>query len=1333
MGRVAWVFHSVVFISLLHTTWAFEKHINCGAGDYTGIDGTVYVADSPYTVEAGAGYTNGDASTSSEAIAGTDDDALYQTERWGVNEYKLDLPNGVYRVTFRFAETHLGAAGARVFNVWLEGCQVLTNLDIYARVGWAHALDYTFIAEVRDEQLNIQSRSTVDNPSFSAISVKSLVAPQPQECALKGFDVTLTGAWKVACRAGDAEDAFTAQDVTNACALLGLTMGVTDTTVAVGARIVLANPLKDPYASRLCAQHGVMPDAGFGSEGYRLEVFADNLVVIAATNSTGLFYGAQTLKQLLSVSNGVVSVPGVSVRDWPDQPWRGVSLFGWPLGATHGVDEAKRAIDRFATLKLNMATFPFDSLWWLDNDDYSLGRSNRSLHQELFAYCRERHVEPVPEMNGFSTAGNVLYKDPHCAEGAPVKDEPFRFTDDMAVAEISSTVTVQNSGFELDDNSDQVPDGWLFYIDQDNPSNYWTWDGTAAHGGTHSVRVRRTTQGHSNPLVQSLAVQPSTIYRLEFYGMRSSGTGGDYGAAVRLVEYDSDSRYIVEHFMPVAAVDTWGRGEMSILTQPNCAILHITASMYNNVGTLWVDDVSLERMNGKLVNVLRTSNTNIKVVNRAKTTNFVEGVDYEVVDGYMAYPYESSHTPTQIRRLTGGGITNGQQVLVSYDTVLDFTQFSWKAPACLSEPRTWQVVFEGLDDVISSLSPKYFSVVLDELYGMNRDSRCAGRGMSNSVLLAEAINRLRNHIHEVSPSTRVLIWDDMISPYHNGAHDYFQVVHSGPWGETGPALNMISNDIIPLIWWYDPTDNEHGKMQNSPGLMKSLGFDYIVSPWYNFKNIKDWANILRSSEGGLGMLDTTWEPSIRYQGVEPTADYAWCFKPSPIATASSCYSEDCQAGRAIDGDFSTRWSSQFSDPQWLCLDFIKPRVFNTVKLHWETAYGLQYYLQVSDNGTNWVTVHSETNSDGGLDIVDVGVRTSRYVRMLGIQRAISAGYSLWEFEVGDFALRGYWPADEGFGPNLVDLSGNGQAGMVYEAERVGGRAGGALVFDGTTNSYAEIPDAPALSPRHEISIDLCFRFDSIPAWWNRLVSKGVWAADNRQTSYLIVTGQYEPTVAFQLYLEGGDIHTVWSPVLLTNRWYHLVGTYAPGRLRLYIDGQQVAEDTTATGLIQRVSHTLCMGANSEHGENFQGAVDEVRIFGRELGAAEILASDSDCDGIPDSAEGGSTPYVVGVNDQAADADHDGASNCHEYLAGSGSTDSNSVFAGEFDVGPTGDVTIRWPSATDRRYAIERATDISVCDYLPLAAGLSATPPENTFTDRVSGVGPYYYRVKAAKP
>ena len=116
----------------------------------------------------------------------------------------------------------------------------------------------------------------------------------------------------------------------------------------------------------------------------------------------------------------------------------------------------------------------------------------------------------------------------------------------------------------------------------------------------------------------------------------------------------------------------------------------------------------------------------------------------------------------------------------------------------------------------------------------------------------------------------------------------------------------------------------------------------------------------------------------------------------PVATASS-EGTGMEASKASDGDPATRWSSDASDDQWITLDFLRPRTFDRVKLTWETAYGDQYQIQVSNDGVQWTTVYTETNGNGGVDIIDVGQQNARYVRMNGVHRATIWGYSLWEF------------------------------------------------------------------------------------------------------------------------------------------------------------------------------------------------------------------------------------------------------------------------------------------------------------------------------------------------
>ncbi|GAA1292392.1 hypothetical protein Psi02_49730 [Planotetraspora silvatica] len=115
-------------------------------------------------------------------------------------------------------------------------------------------------------------------------------------------------------------------------------------------------------------------------------------------------------------------------------------------------------------------------------------------------------------------------------------------------------------------------------------------------------------------------------------------------------------------------------------------------------------------------------------------------------------------------------------------------------------------------------------------------------------------------------------------------------------------------------------------------------------------------------------------------------------------TASSIENGSLVAPNATDGNTGTRWSSGFSDPQWIQVDLGSTRTINRVVLNWEAAYGRAFQVQTSNNGTSWTTVYSTTTGTGGVQNLAVS-GSGRYVRVNGTQRATPYGYSLWEFQV----------------------------------------------------------------------------------------------------------------------------------------------------------------------------------------------------------------------------------------------------------------------------------------------------------------------------------------------
>ncbi|MDP9750154.1 discoidin domain-containing protein [Thermoanaerobacter pentosaceus] len=102
---------------------------------------------------------------------------------------------------------------------------------------------------------------------------------------------------------------------------------------------------------------------------------------------------------------------------------------------------------------------------------------------------------------------------------------------------------------------------------------------------------------------------------------------------------------------------------------------------------------------------------------------------------------------------------------------------------------------------------------------------------------------------------------------------------------------------------------------------------------------------------------------------------------------------------AVDGDINTRWGSDWSDPQWICVDLGNVKSVSKVILRWEAAYGKSYKIQVSTDGVEWMDVYSTSAGDGGVDEIVFESVAARYVRMYGTERGTGWGYSLWEFEV----------------------------------------------------------------------------------------------------------------------------------------------------------------------------------------------------------------------------------------------------------------------------------------------------------------------------------------------
>ena len=185
-------------------------------------------------------------------------------------------------------------------------------------------------------------------------------------------------------------------------------------------------------------------------------------------------------------------------------------------------------------------------------------------------------------------------------------------------------------------------------------------------------------------------------------------------------------------------------------------------------------------------------------------------------------------------------------------------------------------------------------------------------------------------------------------------------------------------------------------------------------------------------------------------GLTGRADAQTLLSQGRPTVASSAETAAFSAANAVDGSTATRWSSLFSDPQWIYVDLGSVATVTRVVLNWEAAFGRAYQVQVSNDASAWTTLYTTTTGTGGIN--DLAVSGSgRYVRMNGTQRGTAWGYSLWEFQVYGTAGGGQAP----YGGTARAIPGTIQAehydtggeGVAYH-DTTSGNSGGQLRTDG---------------------------------------------------------------------------------------------------------------------------------------------------------------------------------------------------------------------------------------------------------------------------------------------
>ncbi|HEY3624981.1 MAG TPA: glycoside hydrolase family 20 zincin-like fold domain-containing protein, partial [Terracidiphilus sp.] len=172
------------------------------------------------------------------------------------------------------------------------------------------------------------------------------IVPAVRECTAVKVAETSSFAVRVSAR-GDGEDQFAAEDLKSY-----LNGGGESPHTDGDGPAVLLERAATPEASKQLRESHLAFDPAMHDEGYVLLPAGKNLAVIAET-SAGLFYGAQTVKQLIRGSGSARMLLVPTIRDWPAMPHRGLSD-DWSRGPLPNMEFVKREIRTLAAYKYNI-------------------------------------------------------------------------------------------------------------------------------------------------------------------------------------------------------------------------------------------------------------------------------------------------------------------------------------------------------------------------------------------------------------------------------------------------------------------------------------------------------------------------------------------------------------------------------------------------------------------------------------------------------------------------------------------------------------------------------------------------------------------------------------------------------------------------------------------------------------------------------------------------------------------------------------------------------------------------------------------------------------------
>ncbi|MDD2636559.1 MAG: glycoside hydrolase family 20 zincin-like fold domain-containing protein, partial [Bacteroidales bacterium] len=172
-------------------------------------------------------------------------------------------------------------------------------------------------------------------------------------------------------------------------------------------------------------------------EGYILNITSKSIQVIAQTDA-GIFYGLQTLKQIISANRKGNTIPTLSIYDYPD-----VAIRGWQDDISRGpiptMETLKAQIRKMASYKLNYFTLYIEHVYKLDKhpEIAPVDGITKAQIGELSKFAQKYHVNLIASYQSFGHMEETLAhpKYSYLAENdhiiSPAMEESYLFLKDV--------------------------------------------------------------------------------------------------------------------------------------------------------------------------------------------------------------------------------------------------------------------------------------------------------------------------------------------------------------------------------------------------------------------------------------------------------------------------------------------------------------------------------------------------------------------------------------------------------------------------------------------------------------------------------------------------------------------------------------------------------------------------------------------------------------------------------------------------------------------------------------------------------------------------------------